>query len=104
MNLALDFDDTFTRDPDFWLKFVLMCRNHGHTIYCVTARDSNGSKEVFHELGQHIGKENCFFTNMQAKRSFMWRAGIVIDVWIDDNPGSIINGVKDDVATSGTIK
>lgn len=104
MNIALDFDDTFTRDPDFWLKFVLLCRNHGHRIYCVTARDTNGSEEVFRELGQYIGEENCFFTGMKAKRSFMWRQGIIIDVWIDDNPGAITNGVADDVENSSFIQ
>jgi hypothetical protein len=104
MNIALDFDDTFTRDPDFWLKFVLLCRQSGHQIYCVTARDQNGSQEVYDELGQFIGKENCFFTNMSAKKSFMWRKGISIDVWIDDNPWYILNGVEANVETSGITK
>ena len=104
MNIALDFDDTFTRDPEFWLKIVLLCRQSGHQIYCVTARDQNGSQEVYDELGQFIGKENCFFTNMQGKRSYMFRQGIIIDVWIDDNPGMILHGVSIDLATSSSIK
>lgn len=101
MNIALDFDDTFTRDPDFWLKFVLMCRMSGHTLYCVTARGSQSSQEVFDQLGQYIGNDHCYFTNMQAKKPYMFRQGISIDVWIDDNPWFIVNGVDHDVATTG---
>jgi hypothetical protein len=103
MNIALDFDDTFTRDPEFWLKFVLLCRNHGHNIYCVTARSAQQADEVFDELGQFIGRDRCFFTDMQAKKPFMFKQGISIDVWIDDNPWFIINGVDTDVANTGIL-
>lgn len=103
MNIALDFDDTFTRDPDFWLNFILMCRNKKHTVYCVTARSTRDSAEVFDALGQFIGEENCYFTGMRAKKRFMFEQGISIDVWIDDNPFFIVHGVDDDVENSGII-
>lgn len=103
MNIALDYDNTFTRDPDFWLNFVLLCKNRGHKIYCVTARSQQQAAEVFQELGQYIGEDCCFFTNMRAKRSYMFKQGISIDVWIDDQPDFIIHGVDDDVAPAGII-
>lgn len=100
MKISLDYDDTFTKDPDFWLKFVLMCRMHGHVVYCVTARGEGGRAEVMENLGQYLGEDRCFFTNLQGKRSYMFRQGISIDVWIDDNPGMILSGV-DHVENSG---
>lgn len=36
--LGLDYDHTFTADPDLWRQFISDAQRRGHTVVCVTAR------------------------------------------------------------------
>jgi hypothetical protein len=76
MKIALDFDNTFTRDPDFWVAFVNMARGRGHDVSIVTSRYPNCPVPI-------TGVEviYCGFT---AKRKHFQA-----DVWIDDDPKHI---------------
>ena len=38
MLIALDYDDTFTRDPEGWLNFAKLMKSRGHEIIGVTMR------------------------------------------------------------------
>lgn len=93
MNISLDFDNTYTRDPVSWNEFIRYFTSKGHTIYCVTARSNMQALEVLDSIGKVIGEANCYFTNMQGKQEYMYNKGISIDVWIDDSPFFILNGV-----------
>ncbi len=93
MNIALDYDNTYTRDPDAWVQFIYLFQSKGHNIYCVTARSFAQSYEVLNTIGKLIGTQNCYFTNMQAKQKYMYDQGISIDIWIDDSPFFIMQGV-----------
>lgn len=84
MNLSLDYDNTYTRDPIFWDNFVNMAKAHGHTVYCVTMRYPSEGDDVQENLGDLV--EAIYFTSRQAKRDYMFKQGISIDVWIDDIP------------------
>lgn len=86
MNISLDFDETYTRDVEFWNKFIALAKQHNHNIYCVTLRSPHQSQEVLDSIGKYIGIENCHFTSMGAKKPHMWTENIRIDVWIDDMP------------------
>ena len=91
MIVSLDFDDTYTRDPELWNKIVIMMLNRGHTVYVVSARYDRQMDEVYDSIGTIIGKKNCFSTNMNQKREYMAKTqGILIDVWIDDMPEMIV--------------
>jgi hypothetical protein len=83
MKIALDYDDTYTQDPEFWLKFIDMVAEHGHEVILVTMR----APYERHKLDQTLlNKISAEFTNNKAKRPFVEEKGIHIDVWIDDNP------------------
>jgi hypothetical protein len=86
MNISLDYDETYTRDPIAWDHFISLMKSRGHTVYCVTLRSSelHESLEVMHDLNGKV--DAIFFTNRSAKRSFMSNQGLWIDVWIDDMP------------------
>ena len=101
MNLALDYDNTYTRDPIFWNLVINHAQNRGHKVYCITSRSPKDSAEVYDDLAKLIGKDACMFTNMSAKKTFAFRNNVSIDVWIDDAPFFIENGVKSD---DGLIK
>ena len=102
MNLSLDFDDTYTRDPSFWNEFIRNANDRGHTVYVVTARTPEQGAEVLNSVGKIVGKDLCFFTSMQGKRKFMQANKIRIDVWIDDMPDMIVSGI-DDTVNNGHI-
>jgi hypothetical protein len=102
MNISLDYDDTYTRDPKMWNTVVTQMKLSGHNVYLVTMRTPEQGLEVLSTIGRLIGAENCFFTSMQGKRNYMWKKGIKIDVWIDDMPDAILRGI-DDTVNDGKI-
>lgn len=38
MKIALDYDETFTADPELWKPFVAHCKARLHEVKFVTAR------------------------------------------------------------------
>lgn len=86
MIIALDFDNTYTRDPAMWNDFIDLCQHAGHKVYCVTMRydKPNDSREVREALGNRV--DAIYFTERSAKQQFMQSKGIAIDIWIDDCP------------------
>lgn len=97
MNIGLDFDDTYTRDPVAWNEFIRYFTSRGHTIYCTTFRFPEQSQQVYDSIGQVIGHDNCYFTSYTAKRKYMQSKGIMIDVWIDDMPIFIDKGAEEGI-------
>jgi len=87
MNIALDYDGTYTMDPDLWLPWVYGAITRGHTVYLVTMRYPSECMNLEPKLiatGLHI-----YPTSRRAKRPFMEHSGVKIDVWIDDNPRAV---------------
>lgn len=97
MNISLDFDDTYTRDPALWNLFIQDCLVRGHQVYLVTMRTPEQGAEVFQALAGRIGESRIYFTSMQSKRNYMWKQGVKIDVWIDDMPDAIVRGIDTEV-------
>lgn len=97
MIIALDYDQTITKDPKFWANFVQLARQHRHQVVVVTARPGTQPVE------QHIGVP-VYYTSHALKAPFMKKQGVRVDVWIDDHPDSINGGYSilrwsDDAAT-----
>jgi hypothetical protein len=88
MIIALDYDDTFTADPEGWSLFVEMMKQRGHSISFVTFRmepDNNIHTDSLDILGDAERlKIPVVFTNHRQKRH-VFKA----DVWIDDSPHMI---------------
>jgi hypothetical protein len=94
VNISIDFDDTYTRDPEMWNAFIRLAQASGHKVYCVTARSWREDEQVLGSVGQVVGRENCYFTALQGKKAFMAASGIIIHVWIDDMPHMIVDGIE----------
>jgi len=88
MNIALDYDGTFTEDPGLWLKFIESAQAHGHTVMLVTMR---------YPVEQVTSQLKCpvHYTSRQAKRRYMQNMGIEIQVWIDDIPEFILHSTQE---------
>lgn len=89
MKIALDFDGTYTEDPIFWHLFLKNAAMRNHDVYIVTFRTPQMSDKRLQDL-QAAGVP-VFYTSRTPKMKYMQDLGIPIDVWIDDNPGLIVN-------------
>jgi hypothetical protein len=88
MLLALDYDDTYTRDPIFWDATIRLATSRGHSVICATMRYEHEGHEVKANLGDLV--EAIVFTGRKAKQKAVYDAGYMPSVWIDDNPSFII--------------
>lgn len=86
MLIALDYDRTYTLDPQFWNDFVKATKDRGHKIICITMR--------FPE--EKIEKMLCeiIYTSRNAKRRYAEEKDIHVDIWIDDSPHWILTDSK----------
>lgn len=89
MNISLDYDSTYTRDPEMWNIFIANAHLSGHKVYCVTMRHTWEGDDVREALEGQV--DYIFFTGRKAKKKFMYDKMIGIDVWIDDIPFFILN-------------
>ncbi|OJX48981.1 hypothetical protein [Devosia sp. 66-22] len=90
MRIALDYDKTYSLDPEFWEKVAVAAELHGHEVAIVTIRDPVLDRTL--PLRNLEGKREVFYTRGVAKRWYLthFGQGFVPDVWIDDNPDSIV--------------
>lgn len=92
MIIALDYDGTYTKDPDFWLAFLQSSRNAGHEVFCCTMRTPEESREIDPRLSFLV---QIIATSREAKLPFMQSLGVKVDIWIDDNPMFIVSDAGD---------
>lgn len=94
MNIAIDFDNTLTADPDLWGIFVDRAKKLGHRCYCVTARrDTEENNEIVSEwMNENQITIPVFYTSLRSKVEYMQERDIKIDIWIDDDPRTLVNG------------
>lgn len=96
MNIAIDLDGTIDKlGIHVCHCFVSACHIAGVRVFVVSNRsnDDEGKATVrrWAELiGVHASQAIC--TNGEAKKWHCEQRGLKIDVWIDDDPSSIING------------
>lgn len=86
MIISMDYDDTFTRDPAMWRRFIADAHAQGHQVLCVTMRHE-------HERPPLGGEPDIpcrvYCTGRAQKRAFMYGQGVHVNVWIDDMPEAI---------------
>ena len=85
MTFGIDYDGTFSRDPEFWDAFVTMAKLFGHQCVMVTGRSDEA------EFGAQVKRAvrdlmPIVFAGNEWKREVALKRGWKIDVWIDDNP------------------
>lgn len=80
LHIALDYDGTYTADPQLWDEFIKFARLRGHIVKILTMRYQN-YKETVKEPPCEV-----IYTGRKAKESFY-----LADIWIDDQPRLIVN-------------
>jgi len=82
MIIALDFDKTITADTLLWREFVRLATiGGGHECIVVTGRDKRHEVD-FMDLP-------VVYAAGKLKREAAEKAGYEVDIWIDDEPGTI---------------
>lgn len=84
MVIALDYDGTYTLDPEFWFSFIQKCRDLGHTIIIATQRTVERPVEI--KLPELIPVVYC---GGLTKREACRKVGFDPQIWIDDNPSVV---------------
>jgi hypothetical protein len=93
LNVALDYDNTYTLDPAAWRAVIRVLKDQGHKVYVVTMRhEKHEGDEVKERLSSKV--DGIFFTSRKAKKPFMYAQGIHISVWIDDIPFFVDNDAQ----------
>jgi hypothetical protein len=83
ITFALDFDHCYTLHPKYWDNWILQTEAWGNCVFIVTYRQPSHPLEKKFDIP-------VYYTDHVAKREFMAAKGIKIDIWIDDNPASIV--------------
>jgi hypothetical protein len=83
MLIVIDYDLTYTQDPQLWDEFIDMALLRNHNIICVTMRYPEEGSDVINTVGK---KCKVIFTGRKAKMNFLHELNIKPDIWIDDNP------------------
>lgn len=89
IQIGLDFDDTFTRAPEFFRHMMAMALVFGNISFIiVTARRDTieNRQQISAEIGYPWPIICC---NHNAKHEVVKKLGVKIDIWMDDNPWSI---------------
>ena len=92
MMFGLDWDGTFTEDPELWRIFVTHAKLRGHDVTIITTRDANNIETIRNEA-HRLGIE-VLPCNGLPKIQVADEAGILVHVWIDDMPGLLFKHVE----------
>ena len=84
MLIALDYDECYTVDPEFWDLMIALAKHRGHSVICVTMRYKHEGEVIINTLEEKV--ERIIFTGRKAKHQFTQDMGYYPSVWIDDNP------------------
>ena len=86
MTIAIDFDKTWTEDPELWRQFAADALQRGHKVVMATGRESGSQNS---DMGRYGITIPIVFCGGVAKRKACAAAGWKVDCWIDDMPEMI---------------
>jgi len=91
MIIALDFDGTYTEDPEFWNLVIAAAACRSHEVIVATMRHDHEMEGERQKL-ERAGVSRVICTGRKAKMRFLEERGIRPDVWIDDQPMFLFQG------------
>jgi hypothetical protein len=91
---GFDLDGTIDRDPEMMKSWIEQAVSRGHKVYCVTSRRNTAEHNdiVYGWLKEHGINVKVFFTSLSPKIDYMLDKGITVDVWLDNDPRTLVNG------------
>lgn len=91
MNIGLDYDDTFSADPELWELLIHAAKARGHDVRIVTFRFESTSAYANDDVIEDAKKNGIpvIFCNGIQKDRVTRDLGFPVDIWIDDWPVGI---------------
>ena len=83
MLIVVDYDGTYTADPELFTNFINMAKDGGFDVVCVTMRYKSEGRPLLDSIGKLCP---VFFTGRQAKMQYMVDKGMIPDIWVDNEP------------------
>lgn len=82
MIIAIDWDHTITAAPGLFKSFIDLAVAGGHKVIVVTGRQS-------HDQVVPPWPIEIIYAGSEWKKDAAEKAGYIVDIWIDDQPGHI---------------
>ena len=93
LTISIDFDRTFTADPELIGGFAAKAKENGNKVVMITRRPDTPEDRKFVEdsLGTYADAfDSLILAGPETqKEEAATKAGINVDVWIDDSPQTI---------------
>lgn len=86
MIIAIDYDGTYSRDPQTFDTIIALLKSAGHTVICATYRSADNIQPVIDSIGKLCP---VILAGNGWKREAAEKAGYKVDVFVDDMPSSI---------------
>lgn len=88
MLIAIDFDETLTADSQLWSRFIASAKSLGHRCICITARrrTEDNVDSIRQWMTTHGVDLPVYYTGLASKVEYARKAGLKVDIWIDDDP------------------
>ena len=102
MLIVIDYDETFTAQPDMWVEVIRLMESRGNTVICCTNRVGNkhADADVIADM-KAINIPVVFAANAKYRDKFdaVTDAGYAAEnaIWIDDCPEFILQRRADDM-------
>lgn len=87
---ALDFDGTYTEDPELWNNFITLLKQKGHSVIVATMRYPSEAGPVREALEDKV--DAIIYTSRKAKYEEVQKQGYTPNIWIDDMPHFLFQG------------
>ena len=101
MTISIDYDKTFSSDPEMWGQFAKSSAASGNQVVMISRRPDTEQdrNEITAALGDYASSfSSVLLVGEQFKDAAAKAAGINVDVWVDDSP----QFVKQQEQTDGT--
>ena len=88
MIVAIDYDNTYSADPETFDKLIKVLQDAEHIVICVTGRSDDGimGEPVKQSIGRLVP---IVFAGDEWKAYAAKRRGYDVNVWFDDMPQMI---------------
>lgn len=87
--IALDFDETYNTVPDMYDEIINVFQSWGYKVILATYRHKTIDYDpLFGRL--EAQRVSVYCTDGKAKKKYMEDLGINVNIWIDDNPRSVL--------------
>lgn len=90
--ISLDYDRTYTAAPGLWRSFVNMATAAGNRVVCISRREeTDANREELRLAFADLDVADMILCGADTqKRDAAAKAGIAVDVWVDDYPEGIV--------------